>query len=161
VCALAILAARGGTEFAGLALAIALVTAGALGVEDLTRSMAYALPAVFRRSARPGKERNSGHSGADYSELPRSSAPATYLVRAVRRRHLDSAASRATDPPLRLPPARLSNLRPRRSAGATAHTTLNASTPATIHPCRSSAAFALPNNSVIAGRSAMAHSTSA
>ena len=49
----------------------------------------------------------------------------------------------------------------RRSAGATAHTTLTASTPATIHPCRSSAGFPLPNNSAIAGRSAMAHSTSA
>ena len=48
VCALAILAVRRRYfEFAGLALAIALVTAGALGVEDLTRSMAYALPAVF------------------------------------------------------------------------------------------------------------------
>ena len=48
MCALAILAARRRYfEFAGLALAIALVIAGALGVGDLTRSMAYALPAVF------------------------------------------------------------------------------------------------------------------
>jgi len=48
VCALAILAARRRyLECAGLTLAIALVTALALGVEDLTRSMAYALPAVF------------------------------------------------------------------------------------------------------------------
>ena len=48
VCALAILPVRRQYfQFAGLALGIALVTAIALGLEDLTRTMAYALPAVF------------------------------------------------------------------------------------------------------------------
>ena len=48
VCALAILAAgRRYWEFAGLLFGIALVTASALAVEDLTRSMTYTLPAVF------------------------------------------------------------------------------------------------------------------
>jgi hypothetical protein len=48
VCALAILgASRRYFEFAGMALAVALVTTVALGVEDLTRTMAYGLPAVF------------------------------------------------------------------------------------------------------------------
>jgi hypothetical protein len=47
-CALTILAARRRyLEFAALLLGIGLVTASALVVEDLTRSMAYALPAVL------------------------------------------------------------------------------------------------------------------
>ena len=48
VCALAILAARRRYfEFAGLAFGVALLTVSALGLEDQTRTMAYALPAVF------------------------------------------------------------------------------------------------------------------
>ena len=47
-CALAILAARRRhLEFAALLFGVGLVTASALVVEDLTRSMTYVLPAVF------------------------------------------------------------------------------------------------------------------
>jgi len=55
----------------------------------------------------------------------------------------------------------LINVCRRTSAGHATHTTLAASTPATIQPCRCSPAFGLPNSSSSAPRNPMTHSTTA